>query len=172
MTQSEKPRQAAWVQAALERHESALVRYAFRLTGDLDTARDAVQETFLRLCREDHARLDGRLAPWLFAVCRSRALDVQRKDRRMKTLVESKSLAPAAAPATPIEAALHGEACDRVGAMVNELPANQQEVVILRFQAGLRYREIAQVTGLSAGNVGFLLHAAMTTLRKRMNNED
>ncbi len=64
---------------ALERYERPLISYAKGITGDLESARDAVQETFLRLSRQDVRALEKRLAPWLFFVCRNCALDHQRK---------------------------------------------------------------------------------------------
>ena len=75
-----------WIQAALREHEGPLVRYAAQFTGDLDRARDVVQDTFLKLCAADPAELDGHLAPWLYTVCRNRARDIQRKEQRMKPL--------------------------------------------------------------------------------------
>ena len=50
--------------------------------------------------------------------------------------------------------------------LVERLPDNQREVVRLKFQSGLSYREIADVTQLSVSNVGFLLHGAMKKLRQ------
>ena len=79
---------AEWVRAALRDHEGPLVRYATQITGDVDRARDVVQDTFIRLCAEDPARLDRHLAEWLFTVCRNRALDVVRKERRMRPIDE------------------------------------------------------------------------------------
>ena len=74
---------AQWIVSALARYEAPLLRYASRLLGDVDRARDVVQDTFLKLCREDPTRLDGHLAQWLFTVCRNRALDIQRKEGRV-----------------------------------------------------------------------------------------
>ena len=71
-----------WVVDALDRYERPLIRYAKWLLGDLETARDVVQETFLRLCREDPARVDGHLAPWLFTVFRNLALDARQRATR------------------------------------------------------------------------------------------
>ena len=51
-----------WMVDALDRYERPLIRYAKWLLGDAEMARDVVQETFLRLCREDPARLNGHLA--------------------------------------------------------------------------------------------------------------
>src|SRR6478736_5380476 len=60
------------IDLALERYERPLIGYARSITGDPESARDAVQETFLRLSRQNLAALERRLAPWLFFVCRAR----------------------------------------------------------------------------------------------------
>ena len=48
------------------------------------------------------------------------------------------------------------------------LPVNQQEVIRLKFQAGLSYKEISRVTELSVSNVGFLIHTGLKTLRAQL----
>lgn len=77
---------ADWVRGTLERYESPLLRYAACLTGDLEQARDAVQDTFLKLCEREPGEVEDRLAEWLFTVCRNRSLDLLRKQSRMKPL--------------------------------------------------------------------------------------
>ena len=67
-----------WVLAVLDEFEGKLLRYAQRLLGNPDEARDVVQFVFLRLCDETPDNLDDRLAQWLYTVCRNRALDVLR----------------------------------------------------------------------------------------------
>ena len=49
--------------------------------------------------------------------------------------------------------------------LVDQLPPNQREVIRLKFQSDMSYEEIAVVTGLSSGNVGFLLHHGLKRLR-------
>ena len=49
--------------------------------------------------------------------------------------------------------------------LIEHLPRNQQEVVRLKFQNGFSYKEIARITELSVGNVGFLIHTAVARLR-------
>ena len=46
------------------------------------------------------------------------------------------------------------------------LPPNQQEVLRLKFQHSLSYREISSITGLSETNVGFLIHVGIKRLRE------
>lgn len=153
-----------WLLQALDRHEGPLVRYARGLVGDLETARDLAQECFLRLCRERPERLDGHLRAWLFAVCRSRAIDHLRKEGRMKALDEPP-------PGAGDDPAARAERMDDERSLLRamrELPLRQQEVLRLKFQEGMSYREIGEVTRNSVANVGFLLHTALKTLRARM----
>ena len=49
--------------------------------------------------------------------------------------------------------------------LIDRLPPNQQEVVRLKFQNGFSYKEISRITALSVGNVGFLIHTAVSRLR-------
>src|SRR5262245_61842836 len=71
-----------WVLAALDQFERRLLRYAQRLTGNLDEARDVVQFVFLRLCDQSPDEIGDRLAQWLYTVCRNRAMDVLRSRGR------------------------------------------------------------------------------------------
>src|ERR1044071_2349165 len=112
-----------WMRDVLKEHEGPLLRYATRLTGNLESARDIVQDTFLKLCRENPERLNSHLPEWLFTVCRNRALDVLRKESRLAPLPdELVSTEP-----TPFAVAADREAETDVLRALDELPANQQE---------------------------------------------
>lgn len=152
-----------WIQAALERWEGPLLRYTRSITGDLEVARDVVQDAFLRLCAQPRERVEPRLAEWLFTVCRNRALDLRKKEGRMSELPAA-ALDGATSAEPPPAAVVEGR---DLLALVDRLPASQAEVVRLRFQAGLSYKEIAAVSGHSVSNVGFLLHTAIKALRAR-----
>jgi RNA polymerase sigma-70 factor (ECF subfamily) len=156
---------------ALERYERPLVSYARAITGDLESARDAVQETFLRLSRQNLAALEPRLAPWLFFVCRNCALDHCRKIAKFPAATDPDADCPDSAP-SPAEAASAREDAVRLRALVEKLPARQRELVSLKFDAGLSYREISEATRLSISNVGVQLHNAIQTLRTLWNREN
>ncbi len=167
-----------WIKAAVDSYERPLTIYAARMLGDLHRARDIVQDTFLKLWQAERATVDGHLAKWLYTVCRNRALDVRRKEHRMTTLAPGNEagqrpegvLARIPAKETPDnpggpEAQLPGAG---ILAFVGELPDRQQEVVRLKFQGGLSYREIAEVMETTANNVGVLLHTAIKSIRTRL----
>jgi len=142
--------------------------YALSLTGELESARDAVQDSFLRLCKQPPGAVDDHLAQWLFTVCRNRILEMRRKDHRMTALTDMELEHRASPDPTPAEAADTRDRANRVDELLAALPPNQREVIRLKFQHQLSYQEIAQVTSLSVTNVGFLLHTALRTLRSRM----
>jgi RNA polymerase sigma-70 factor (ECF subfamily) len=155
---------AETVDRLVQRYERPLLAYANRmLGGDWQAAQDAVQETFLRLCREDRSKIESRVAAWLFSVCRSRVIDMQRHNRA--TPIDASQL-PVTDPAPDAsQAASDCEDKVHLNQLIENLSPRQQEVLRLRMQAGLSYREIADVTGLTVGNVGFHLHEAVRKLR-------
>jgi RNA polymerase sigma factor (sigma-70 family) len=160
------PREVPSIPAALDLYEGPLLRYATRLLGNVEQARDVVQDTFLRLCREDLGRLDGHLPQWLFRVCRNRALDVRKKEGR-RGLAEVPGLEPPPPP-SPARLLEGIEALAAVRAVMATLPASQQEVLRLKFQEGLSYAEIGTVTGLTANHVGVLVHLGLKAIRARV----
>jgi RNA polymerase sigma factor (sigma-70 family) len=153
------------VQRALRDYEGPLVGYACSILGDPDRARDVVQDTFIRLWDQEPARIAENLKPWLYTVCRNRALDVLRRHRRVVELDELSLERQAETSPNPSEKLATREAAGEILRFVDRLPANQREVIRLKFQADLSYKEIAELTGLSVTNVGFLLHTALKRLR-------
>lgn len=142
-----------------------LVRYATRLLGERERAEDVVQDTFLRLMAQPREAVDGHAVEWLFTVCRRRALDVLRKEGRMKRFEDGQVERVSAPEPRPGRALEDAETQATLLRLIDGLPTNQQEVVRLKFQNGFSYQEIARITELSIGNVGFLIHTAVARLR-------
>lgn len=159
--------EAEWLSGVVRDFERPLSRYALSITRNAEKALDAVQETFLLLLR-NLAKVDRtRPAPWLFTVCRSKAIDLLRRDGKMEAR-SYEELAQRASADPPAEAAVASREQSReVDALLALLPPREREVVRLKFQQGLKYREIAAVTGHSVSHVGVLIHEAMARLRRR-----
>ena len=161
-------RHAQWVRAAVNAYETPLRRYAERIVGDAETARDVVRETFVRLCRAKPPEVNGHLQAWLFAVCRNQAISVRRKEHRMTTFTIATEMELADPYRPPDEAAEQGETTGTLGQCLDRLPRNQQTVIRLKFQHALSYQQIADRTGLTVSNVGYLMHHGLKTLRQQM----
>ncbi|MCC5023177.1 MAG: sigma-70 family RNA polymerase sigma factor [Candidatus Synoicihabitans palmerolidicus] len=158
-----------WVEDAVRAHQTPLLRYATRLVGgDAERARDVVQDTFVRLLDQLQAKVNGHVVQWLYTVCRNRAHDVMRKEGRVRFFAEGEVEAVRAADPRPGRTLEAGELREAVLAMVEQLPANQQEVIRLKFQSGFSYKEISRITALSVTNVGIFIHTAVKRLRHEM----
>lgn len=159
------------VKEAIEQYQQPLVRYAQNLLRNADKARDVVQETFLRLCDQPDIAAEPRLAPWLYRVCRTRAIDQIRKENR----TPAPGSCPGSSPSddgtsieTPFQAVETADDKARMLNLLAALPDNQRETIRLKFQSGLTYKQIADVTGLTATNVGYLIHTGLKTIRSQM----
>ena len=157
---------AALVRSAVEQYQAPLLRYATRLVGDPDRARDVVQDTFVRLLGQPPGSVEGHLAEWLYTVCRNRAFDLNRKEGRMKQFEEGAVERVAATEPRPGAALEVEETQAAILRLIDHLPPNQQEVIRLKFQSGFSYKEISRITSLSVSNVGFLIHTAIKSLRR------
>jgi len=165
------------VREAVETYEVDLTRFAMSLLRDLERARDVVQDTFLKLYQQNPQDIRPKLKWWLFMVCRNRALDVMKKEKRMIPVEEadfrtisSESPAPDEEAEAMEDQMRMGDKIRRMLGFLNELPDNQRDVLRLKFQSGMRYREIAQALGLSTGNVGFLIHTGLKRLHALMTS--
>ena len=147
-------------------YESPLIGYAATILNDPDLARDVVQDTFIRLCQQDPAKVQDSLKSWLFTVCRNRALDLLRKDKRSQPLDDIAWQKVAGPGLQPDEQADQQERLSQLTVYLDRLTANQREVITLKFQQGLSYQEIHEITGLATGNIGFLIHTGLRRLRE------
>ena len=86
----------------------------------------------------------------------------------MSPLTETHARTQESADPPPPAALERKESESRVLGLLGTLPANQQEVIRLKFQHGLSYREISRVTKLTQSNVGFLIHTGLKALRQQL----
>lgn len=158
----------AFVRAALAAHEQKLLRFAASLVGRAHAA-DVVQDTFVALCRAERTEIEGHLVPWLFTVCKNRALDLKRDCGRLSDLEEDESMqSPDSGPASRVE---RQQALGKVERALAELDERHRQAVMLKFSAGLKYKEIAEVMQTSVSNVGVILHTALKAIRKEIAPE-
>lgn len=158
--------ESALVAEAAARHESQLKRYSTRLLRDAELARDVVQEAFGRLQSTEPPPKNTRA--WLYRVARNCALDMLRKQARTEPLENPQWLAADIRTADPAALAQQNEEYAMLMTEMNALPVKQREAVRLKFQEGLSYAEIADVTGETKSNVGWLLHSAIKSLREKL----
>jgi len=149
---AQRTRQAAdeAVTVVYRAHYAVLVRTAAMLVGDVATAEDVVQESFLAM---HHAwwrlRDTSRALPYL----RRSVINKSRSVLRRRAVADRHLRATAPELPSAEETALAGVQRSSVLAALNELPSRQREVVILRYYADLSEAEIAATLGISRGAV-------------------
>ncbi len=158
----------SWIRQAVEQYERPLMLYAWRITSNLELAREVVQDTFLKLCDQSHEDVQSHLAQWLYTVCRNRALDVVRKEKPMKALSDPDHTLADQQAQLPSAGLEQAEMSRQLAQAMRSLPANQQEVIRLKFQHGLSYKDIAQTTQLTPSHVGYLIHVGIKALRQQL----
>ncbi len=156
------------VHAAILSHQASLIRYAASIVGERERAKDVVQEVFLKLCKARWRDVEGHLANWLFRVTRNQALDVLRKEKRMSLFENSETMERLAGVGEEsITEMRRQETIHSLLDLVSQLPGKEREIVTLKFQEGLSYKEISKVTGMTVSNVGYILHHAIRDLKSR-----
>ena len=154
---------------AFEEHRLQLSSFAYGLARDRDVAEDLVQESFLRLVRELNAgRTPDNVKAWLFRVAYNEALAVRRRqavgDKANRFLAEN--LRPdESGPEVDVSQA---ETVAAVRAALNELPAEQRQVVALRIYEQRRFAEIAEQLRLPLGTVLSRMQLALQKLRRSL----
>lgn len=164
------PDRREWVLAALDHYEGRLLRYAQRLLGDLDQARDVVQFVFLRLCDQSPDEIDDRLAQWLYTVCRNRALDLLRSNGHVGWAMPTTDQTGGHSPpysreVDPADTAEQVELHALLRTLIEELPSNQREALDL-WSDGFSYQQIAAIIDRQEGHVRVLVHRGLKALRE------
>lgn len=157
----------AWLSRVFHEHQRPLLAYVTHLMGDADRAADVVQDAFVRLCTQPRDQVEDHVRQWLYAVSRNRALDVLKKENRMKTLDDSEPC-PTSSESDPHLLAQRRDTARQADSLMDRLPPRQQEVIRLKVESGMSYQEISELTGLSVSNVGYLLHVGLKSIRMRL----
>ncbi|MFP6854733.1 MAG: RNA polymerase sigma factor [Opitutales bacterium] len=176
MTEERKPESTGEPSMTLEELfatlESPLLNYAIKLVQKPDIAQDIVQDAFLRL----HQRLSDVRQPksWLYRTVHNLAMSHHRKNRKMITsdFEDSEGFPePSSTEDLPDERLVRMEAVGMAMLCLDRLKEDARELVHLKFVENLSYKEIAEHTGLSSGNVGYKLHHAIKFLARELKKE-
>jgi RNA polymerase sigma factor (sigma-70 family) len=135
-----------------------------------DLAQDLTAEVFERALAKQHTlRKQDAFAGWLFAIARN-VVAAHYRQRRPTVPLDVAGDRPAAGR-QPDEAAAHQEELARLRAALATLSEREQEIIRLRFAAGLGNNEIAEIVGLRATHVAVIVYRALQKLRDLLQEE-
>jgi RNA polymerase sigma-70 factor (ECF subfamily) len=157
----------------MQRHGPALYRYCRIALGDPSLADDIHQQVFIEAFR-DLPGFAGRstVRTWLFGIARHRVLDAAKRRRRARAHLDI-----AAGADLPDPRPSPGEGLDDAGlqvalvACLAALDEPSRTAVLLRYQQGLTYEEMAEVCGEKAGTLQARVSRALRKLRDRLESQ-
>jgi RNA polymerase sigma factor (sigma-70 family) len=155
-----------------DQYKLDLLKLAIILTGDLHHAEDVVQDVFLKLAGSyDRISADGNLKNFLIT-CLVNRIRTLHRDRGRQQAAQFDRPAAERGPASPPEQwAIVNERMQRLSAAMAELPLEQREVVTLRFEGGMGFRQIAGIQKASINTVQGRYRYGMAKLRSLLDGE-
>ena len=155
------------------RWSADLLSLAYRLTGDLEEARDVRQMALIRI-HDGLDRFDGRsrVTTWIYRIVLNLCRDRRRRRAAFETAVNGKALngVPQAHEETPERQSLRKEVALRVAAAVGDLPLEEREVVVLRHYHELSFPRIAEVVGAPVTTVKSRMSRGLDHLRRHLKD--
>lgn len=151
------------------RHQDYVYNIVYGILGRHEDARDVTQEVFLQVHRRLRSFRGGsRFATWLYRIAVNRAVDAGRRRARQRWLPFLETLAdkPDEAPG-PEQIAARSSEVEAVQRVLNEVPLQHRDVLVLRYYQGLSVEEIAEVLGISATAAKVRLHRARRHFKER-----
>jgi RNA polymerase sigma-70 factor (ECF subfamily) len=150
----------------VERYSPRVNRLASQLMGDLEEARDAAQESLVKVCtRLKQFRGEAQFATWLHRLvvntCRDR-MAFQRVRRSEPLELDEHAVAD---DADPTNAAMLTDLRRDLADALSRLSADQRIAVVLRDSFGLSYKEISRVARMPVGTAKCYVHRARARLR-------
>lgn len=149
-----------------------LFRLALSITLDRTEAEDITQETLVRVWerRKEWPQIEN-IQAWCMTIARRLALDAVEKakihaEREAEVADYQRSAISSPAPAD--EALDRRQRVETVRRLISQLPEVQRTIIELRDIEGLRYDEIAQLTGISETQVKVYLHRARKKIREQL----
>lgn len=157
--------------AIVAKYEGALLRYATRLLNSTNAAQDVVQMAFIKLCRSWTADSEPspQLSAWLYRVTHNAAVDYIRRESRHTAMLSRHAEEKQITKFGPEPRREISEQAELAVRALHTLSLREQQLVILKVYEQKSYREISDITGLSQGNVGYILHHAMRKLADAFN---
>ena len=168
------------IEILINRHRSKVYTYILLTIKNQPLAEDLFQETFIKVIQSLRAgkyRDNGRFLSWVIRIAHNLIIDHFRKEKQMNSvsnddsevdLFNSKKLSDSNIEELIVNSQIRAE----VRTLINELPDDQREVVLLRHYGELSFKEIAEQTDVSINTALGRMRYALINLRKLIKEKD
>ena len=164
------------IEQLLERYESRIFSYLFRMTANRHDAEEAVQETFVKVIRSlKRYREEGHFRSWIFRIAHREGLRTIRSGKRVTLIAPEDIIDPTEMPDPamgPDEEMVNREQQDQIVAAIDQLPEAEKQVVLLRLYSDLPFKEIADIMKCPLGTALGRMRNASARLRQTLSGKD
>ncbi len=167
----------ACLEMLINRHKERIFTTIILIVKDSYIAEDLFQETFIKIIKnlkKGKYNEEGKFLPWAIRIARNMAIDYFRKMKRMPTVTSSDGedvfRKIKLAVDNREEQMIRNEKENLVRAVINKLPEEQRQVLILRHYGDLSFKEISAMTGVSINTALGRMRYALNNMRKMMEH--
>ena len=163
----------ACLEMLITKHKNKVFTTILLIVNDRYIAEDLFQETFIKVIKTFKSgkyNEEGKFLPWVVRIARNLAIDHFRKSKRMPTITsqdgEDIFRTIEISDSNREESYIRNQRDDTVRQIINMLPPEQKEVLVLRHYGDLSFKEIADLTGVSINTALGRMRYALINLRK------
>lgn len=164
------------------RHKRRIYSYVYLIIKDKELTEDIFQETFFKVIqtlKKEQYNEEGKFLPWVLRIAKNLVIDHFRKIKKMPSIssvtnsegekVDIFDIIPEVSSKDPQETKQFKET---IKALVNELPSDQKEVVIMRTYYDMSFKEIADITNVSINTSLGRMRYALINLKKMLEEKN
>ncbi|WP_348798592.1 RNA polymerase sigma factor [Flavobacterium adhaerens] len=157
----------------IRRHESKIYGFIYSKVSDKDVSNDIFQDTFIKVIKTlklNSYNEEGKFLPWVMRIAHNLIIDHFRKSKKMPMFRETEEFSIFAVMSddslTIENQIIAGQVEDNIRRLVEELPSDQKEVLVMRMYQDMSFKEISEVTGVSINTALGRMRYAIMNLRK------
>ncbi len=165
----------------MNRYKRKVYTYIYITVKDKDIAEDIFQDTFIKVInslKEGKYLHDNKFAPWVMRIAHNLAIDHFRKLKQLQTVSNNNSDGTELfnnskfSEETIEDKIISSQITDTIRLLIEKLPDEQKEIIILRHYVDMSFKEIAETTGVSINTALGRMRYAIINLRKLINEKD
>lgn len=168
------------IELLIRRHRKRVFGYILLLVKNYTIAEDVFQDTFIKVIKslqENKYTDSGRFVSWVMRIAHNLIIDHFRREKQLKTYSNDQSEidvfnSPKFSDKNVEDIMVFEQLLSEVRSLVDELPEEQKEVVMLRHYSGLSFKEIAEQTNVSINTALGRMRYALINMRKVMQEKN
>ncbi|MFC2098393.1 RNA polymerase sigma factor [Bacteroidota bacterium] len=168
------------IEVLINRHKKKVFTYIVLIVKNQQLAEDIFQDTFIKVIRslkEGKYKDNGKFVSWVIRIAHNLTIDHFRKEKQINTysnedyetdIFNSRKLSDG----TIEDILVENQIVNEVKLLIEELPEDQKQVILLRHYGGLSFKEIAEQTGVSINTALGRMRYALINLRKLIEQKN